>query len=282
MDYFEKRFSPAEARAGSRILAIPAAHHRFNYIHPFVDGNGRVSRLMSYAMVLHAGIGGGGLWSISRGLARGLAGRQEYKMAMNAADAPRQGDLDGRGNLSQRALVDFTDWFLKIMLDQIRFSKAVFKFDQIQERYKDLLVHLGLEARAVDLVAAVFRTGQLERGDAATALRIPERTARTAVSKLTQMGFLKSETPKGALRVAFPIDYREKLFPNLFADAPIEAPAPPVHKFAPERTRFAGRARISSPGLRAYYASVCGPTTRVHVGLRQSVPRSRKPFPSAR
>jgi hypothetical protein len=44
-----------------------------NYIHPFPDGNGRVSRLMSHAMALTAGIGGQGLWSVSRGLARGLA-----------------------------------------------------------------------------------------------------------------------------------------------------------------------------------------------------------------
>lgn len=186
---------------------------------------------MSHAMVQRAGIGGGGLWSISRGLARGLAGRDEYKMAMNAADSPRRGDLDGRGNLSQTALIEFSEWFMKVMLDQIRFSKAVFRLDRIEERYKDLLVHLNLEPRAVDLVAAVFRMGQLERGDAASALRVPERTARNSVSKLTQMGFLKSETPKGALRIAFPIDYREKLFPNLFADAPIEAPAPPAHKF---------------------------------------------------
>lgn len=166
MDYFEKRFSSAEARAGSRVLAIPAAHHRFNYIHPFIDGNGRVSRLMSHAMVLRAGIGGG-LWSISRGLARGLAGRDQYKMAMNAADSPRRGDLDGRGNLSQIALLELSEWFMKVMLDQIRFSKAVFRLDRIEERYKNLLMNLNLEPRAVDLVAAVFRMRQLERGDAA-------------------------------------------------------------------------------------------------------------------
>jgi len=29
---------------------------------------------------------------------------------------------------------------------------------------------------------------------------------------------------------------REKLFPNLFADAPIEAPAPPVHMFGLDRS----------------------------------------------
>jgi len=185
-----------DANAVARIIAIPAAHHRLNYIDPFVDGNGRVSRLMSHAMILRAGIGGSGLWSISRGLARGLRGRQEYKMAMNAADSPRSGDLDRRGNLSQAALIEFSEWFMKVMLDQIRFSKAVFRLDGIEERYKDLLVHLGMEPRAIDLAAAVFRFGQLERGEAAAALRVPERTARTTVSKLTKIGFLKSAPPR--------------------------------------------------------------------------------------
>ena len=86
-------------------MAIPAAHHRMNYIHPFPDGNGRVSRLMSHAMAHAAGIGAHGLWSVSRGLARGLKSRKEYPQHMDHADMPRQGDLDGRGNLSQRALV---------------------------------------------------------------------------------------------------------------------------------------------------------------------------------
>ncbi|WP_342636617.1 Fic family protein [Aquamicrobium defluvii] len=58
--------------SSTRIIAIASAHHRFNYIHPFPDGNGRVSRLMSHVMALKAGVGGHGLWSISRGLARGL------------------------------------------------------------------------------------------------------------------------------------------------------------------------------------------------------------------
>lgn len=93
MDYFNLRFAfePAPERilqgvgAGKakRVLAMATAHHRFNWIHPFPDGNGRVSRLMSHAMAHKAGIGAHGLWSISRGLARGLEpgldGRSEYK-----------------------------------------------------------------------------------------------------------------------------------------------------------------------------------------------------------
>jgi Fic family protein len=57
MTRFGQRYRLAPLGPGSRILAIAAAHHRFNYIHPFLDGNGRVSRLMSHAMALSAGIG---------------------------------------------------------------------------------------------------------------------------------------------------------------------------------------------------------------------------------
>ena len=71
MAYFADRYRFGPLGKAARIIAIPAAHHQFNYIHPFPDGNGRVSRLMSHAMSHLAGIGAHGLWSISRGLARG-------------------------------------------------------------------------------------------------------------------------------------------------------------------------------------------------------------------
>ena len=104
MQAFEDRYRLTPLGAAARVIAIPAAHHRFNYIHPFPDGNGRVSRLMSHAMGLKTGVGAHGLWSISRGLARGLDSRLDYKRMMDHADTPRQGERDGRGNLSERAL----------------------------------------------------------------------------------------------------------------------------------------------------------------------------------
>ena len=81
------------------------------------------------AMAHIARIGAHGLWSVSRGLARGLASRGEYKRMMDHADMPRQGDLDGRGNLSQRALTEFMLWFLHVCLDQITFMSGLFDID---------------------------------------------------------------------------------------------------------------------------------------------------------
>jgi Fic family protein len=227
MRHFETRFLAAEGSASMRVIAIASAHHRLNYIHPFIDGNGRVSRLISHAMALKAGIGSGGLWSISRGLARGLSDPSEYKRMMDHADSQRQGDRDGRGNLSLSALRDFCEWFLAVMLDQIRFTRAVFALETLGGRYARLLRDLGYDKRAEPLVLAILRYGEMPRGDASFLLKTSERTARNVVSQLVEDGFLKSTTPKGPVRAAFPLAHRDRLFPSLFADAAIDPPEPP-------------------------------------------------------
>jgi Fic family protein len=223
MDHFDKRFQIAARSASGRIIAIASAHHRLNFIHPFPDGNGRVSRLMSHAMALEAGIGGQGLWSVSRGLARGLADRGEYKRMMDMADTPRRGDRDGRGNLSQAALKTYCEWFLKVTLDQITFSAKLFDLGGLEKRYRRLVEDTVDDKRAPDLISAVLRYGALERGEAQIVLKTSERTARNTLSKLTAAGYLSSASPKTPVRLAFPLDYRERLFPNLFADGDLPA-----------------------------------------------------------
>lgn len=65
------------------------------------------------------------------------------------------------------------------------------------------------------------------RDPAARVLGTSERTARSILSKLVEDGFLKSRTPKSPVRVVFPLYYRDRLFPSLFADHTIEALEPP-------------------------------------------------------
>src|SRR5690606_21003164 len=94
---FLKRFEEAYSGLGKAetIISAAAAHHRLLWIHPFLDGNGRVARLMSYAMLRDA-LETGGIWSIARGLARQ---ESKYKAHLAACDDERRGDLDGRGTL---------------------------------------------------------------------------------------------------------------------------------------------------------------------------------------
>lgn len=218
MAHFSKRFGAAEKRASTRVVALASAHHRFNYIHPFPDGNGRTSRLMSRAMAVNAGVGGNGLWSISRGLARGLRDPGEYKRMMDVADSPRRGDLDGRGNLSEAALREFCEWFLAVALDQVRFSSEIFAIDRLEDRYRSLIKDVSDDRRAPDLVAAVLRHGSLRRADIEQALGTSGRAARATASDLIERGLLKSGCPQSPVQLTFPISHHARLFPNLFAE----------------------------------------------------------------
>jgi Fic family protein len=201
----------------SRLIDIPASHHRFAYIHPFPDGNGRVGRLMTHAMFLKAGMGAGGLWSISRGLARGLQSRTEYKAALAAADSPRHGDRDGRGNLSLEALQDFTLWFLRVALDQIEFMTSLFDLDNFSVRLRRVVETTpNLDTRGGAILEAVLTRGELARGDAAAITGLGDRMGRTILSQLIGAGLLTSETPKGPVRIGLPTDYVDQLFPRLF------------------------------------------------------------------
>jgi Fic family protein len=93
------------------------------WIHPFIDGNGRACRLQTHCALWPVN---GGLWSVSRGLARR---RDEYYERLDAADAPRQGDLDGRGNLSEKELRRWCEWFVGICEDQVSFMTRMFHLD---------------------------------------------------------------------------------------------------------------------------------------------------------
>jgi Fic family protein len=221
MEYFAGRYRLSPLGKAGRILAIGAAHHRFNYIHPFPDGNGRVSRLMSHAMALAAGIGAHGLWSISRGLARGLSpgpeGRTEYKRMMEHADTPRQGDLDGRGNLSLRALNDFVLWFLRVSLDQVNFMSGLFDIDNLAQRlsiYVDQ--HEKLRPETKRLLHEALIRGEIDRGDVSRITGLPERTARRVLGAVVQEGLLVSSSEKGPVSLRFPEATLETLFPRLY------------------------------------------------------------------
>lgn len=216
MTYFERRYSFANLGRGRQIIAIAAAHHRLNYIHPFLDGNGRVSRLVSHAMALQAGIGAHGLWSVSRGLARGLESRGDYKRMMDHADMPRQGDLDGRGNLSRRALVEFTAWFLRVCLDQVDFMRRMFALETLVERLGVYVERRGLKPGTLPLLEQTLQRGEVPRGDAARITGLSERTARDLLGSLVQDGILASDTPKGPVSLRFPFNAMEILFPDLF------------------------------------------------------------------
>jgi Fic family protein len=119
---FLKRFEDAYGGLGkTESIIAAAAHHRLFWVHPFLDGNGRVTRLMSHAMFLDK-LDRDAVWSVARGLARNV---QEYKMLLSNCDLPGRNDLDGRENPSEEALAEFTRFFLMVCIDQVTFMESL-------------------------------------------------------------------------------------------------------------------------------------------------------------
>ena len=217
---FDKAYGAPPLTTLRQLQAVGAAHHRFLWIHPFLDGNGRVARLMSHALLKRLGIGTS-LWSVARGLARQ---QERYKALLMAADGAREGDRDGRGNLSQRALVEFCSFFLESAIDQVRFMRGLLDPAEMLRRME---IHIEEEVRAKRLPKGSFPVlreaviaGEVERGIVPVLTGQGERAARMVTSALSDKGMLVAKSHRAPLRLAFPVSAAERWFPLLYpADA---------------------------------------------------------------
>lgn len=217
---FLERFEQVYGKLGKTetILATAAAHHRLVWIHPFVDGNGRVARLMSHASMLEA-LDTGAVWSVARGLARNV---QSYKSHLAACDQSRRNDLDGRGPLSEENLAEFTRFFLTTCLDQVSFMEKLVQPEELRTRiqlWAEEEIRLDrLPPKSGAILEAVLYRGELPRGDAAAAVGTGDRQARRVVSALLDRGVLTSASTRAALRLAFPAALASRWMPGLFPE----------------------------------------------------------------
>jgi Fic family protein len=199
-----------------RVVAVPAAHHRLLWIHPFLDGNGRVARLVSHTMLRETGVGTS-LWSVSRGLARNTT---DYKRSLMAADAPRRDDVDGRGALSEAALTEFCEFFLRVCVDQVEFMAGVLEPATLLGRIEAWLgeeIRAGrLHPRSPALVREAFQMGGVERGRVPAITGLGERQARNVLAQLIERRVLASASHRAPVRLLFPEALTERWLPNLY------------------------------------------------------------------
>jgi len=217
---FMARFEEAYSNLGKfdSILAAAAAHHRFLWIHPFLDGNGRVARLMSYAM-LRETLDTGGIWSIARGLARN---ESEYKRHLSNCDLQRRNDLDGRGELSEETLAEFTKFFLEICIDQVEFMEELMQPQRLRDRImiwcEEQIRAAALPPKSEKILSALILQGELARGDVAELLGIGERSAQRVTKVLLEHGVIKSQSTRAPFHLAFPASLASRWMPGLFPD----------------------------------------------------------------
>ncbi|GAB1258262.1 Fic family protein [Aurantivibrio plasticivorans] len=222
MERFCETFHPNRFQGDKKIIAIMAAHHRFAWIHPFLDGNGRVGRLITDAALKAVGLESYGAWCLSRGLANRNG---NYKRYLAMADQPRQGDYDGRGQLTEKGLMEFCDYMLDTAIDQVDYISGLLNLTELRKRiksyiearndYRVLGVTGSLKHEAAMVLYNAFISGKLERAEALQSCAMPERSARRLLSQLKDEGLLSETSSKSPLRWEIPEHAEPWYFPQL-------------------------------------------------------------------
>jgi len=222
MKRFEEVYASDLVYGHKKLIAVAASHHRLAWIHPFLDGNGRVSRLFTYAFLRKAGIDSHGLWTLSRGFARRM---DDYKKNLAIADSSRKGDYDGRGNLSEKALIGFCTYFFDVAADQISFMKKMLSLDGLYNRIVHY-VHMRagnliadekvLRPEAKHVLTEVMMRGEIARGEVPRLIGYGERTATDLISQLLDEELVSSESHRSPLRFHIPGKVIGYYFPDLY------------------------------------------------------------------
>ena len=216
-------------RGEAALVAMACAHQRLGWVHPFVDGNGRVMRLHTHTLLSALGYTGG-LWSPLRGFARST--ERYYALLADADSLGRSdwGDLDGRGNLSEQALIAWVDYVLDVCLDQVGFMTGMLDFETLMARLQACLVFeatvekSGVRQESLRGLHYLFLSGEeIGRGDFKAMLGMGDRAATDALGALVKRGLLKADSPQGKVRFGLPQHALRFLFPRLWPEAEADA-----------------------------------------------------------
>ena len=221
---FKEAYSPSWLR-NDPLIGIMAAHHRFAFIHPFADGNGRVARLLTDEMLRAYGVGGAGVWCLSRGLARSARDpKQSYKSMLGAADASRKGNGDGKGALTESGLVEFIGFMLDTALDQVSYMHSLIapagvreRIDAyVAERNNGMIIGLNkIKPEAARILKVAFTEGEVKRGSIPEITGMNKNTARKLVQQMKEDGLLTETSTKSPLHIGIPDHIERYLLPGL-------------------------------------------------------------------
>jgi len=216
LDKLEEFLSPEELVGPDKVLGMASSHHRFLWIHPFPDGNGRVARLLTTAFGVRIGVGENLLWTVARAFA---SRRREYDDHLAGADQPRKNDWDGRGPLSEEGLTRFCAFFLTCCLDQILFMNQMLKLEDLERRYMGFVGGLSNEKRVSKagrkVMERLFARGNIARSEIISVCGVKRRRATQIIRELLDGKLVRSETPYGDLKLNLSVDMAAVLFPGL-------------------------------------------------------------------
>lgn len=197
-----------------KIMKAFAAHHRYMYIHPFLDGNGRTGRLLTDAMLKQALPESYGLWSLSRGLARN---NNKYKQFLARADQKRQGSIDGRGLRSESGLLEFIGFMAETAIDQVEYMNSMLKLDRLHDRLQKYVDYseesIPNEYKAI--LPVMLIAGEVKKAELPDLWGCSERKARDIAKQLKLLGLIDDANKFEPYRLCFNSKMLSFVFPDL-------------------------------------------------------------------
>ncbi len=123
-EYFEKflNFINSDLQEQYQLLMVAVAHHRFNYIHPFDNANGRVGRVLNYALLIKLGfrVKNGRILNPS---AVFYVDRERYYKMLSRADSLKDEDV-----------LDWCEYFLSGLKNEIEKIDSLLKREYVKNK----------------------------------------------------------------------------------------------------------------------------------------------------
>ena len=180
------RFINEQHSAKYDLIKVALAHHRFSWIHPFGNGNGRVVRLLTYALLMKYG------FNVS------IGGRVLNPTAVFCSDRDRYYEMLGLADTGTAAgLESWCEYVLRGVLEELRKVDHLADYSYLSEKILAPAVAFAKQRQLVtDLEAAVLRTvarkGIAKAADLTVVMQTMKPAQRTyQIRKLVERGMLQ-------------------------------------------------------------------------------------------
>lgn len=180
------RFINEQHSAKYDLIKVALAHHRFSWIHPFGNGNGRVVRLLTYALLMKYG------FNVS------IGGRVLNPTAVFCSDRDRYYEMLGLADTgTATGLESWCEYVLRGVLDELRKVDHLTDYSYLSEKILAPAVAFAKQRQLVtDLEAAVLRTvarkGIAKAADLTVVMQTMKPAQRTyQIRKLVERGMLQ-------------------------------------------------------------------------------------------
>jgi Fic family protein len=184
----------------STLIEVGLAHAQFETIHPFLDGNGRVGRLLNTFLLVQRGVLRKPLLYLSFYF---KLHRTEYYDRLMAVRV--KGDWEG-----------WLRFFLRGVVQTAREATATAeRIFELRETHRTMIIERGLGDNALRLLSALFQRPLLNVNLAAEILGTTYPTASRLVGGLEDLGILVEITGRKRSRI-----YRYEPYISLFDDPP--------------------------------------------------------------